>query len=109
MPSRRSEDYGFRLARTYTSQLRPTSVATPPKTTKPAAVVKPAKSSNKSASTDTCTGLHNGRFVRVPIQGVPLPAVAMVLEAGEGQMTVRITEGVLAGAKQIRPCADARP
>ena len=111
MPSTRGEGYGFRLARTYTNQPKSTPLAKPLQATNPA--VSPTKAaqtpSKPKPGADACMGLHNGRFVRVLIKGVPLPAVAMVLETGDSQMTVRITEGVLAGAKQIRPCADARP
>ena len=103
---------GFRLVRTHAGQpAKPEPAARPPQAAKPAPT--PAKTpptpAKPTPTTDTCAGLHNGRFVRVPIKGIPLPPAAMVLEAGEGQMTVRITEGVLAGAKQIRPCTDARP
>lgn len=105
---------GFRLVRTHAGQ---PAKPEPAPAAKPSQAVTPAATPARTAptptkpkpATDTCAGLHNGRFVRVPIKGVPLPPAAMVLDAGEGQMTVRITEGVLAGAKQIRPCTDARP
>ena len=98
---------GFRLARTHAA---PHALSKPALAAKiPPTPAKPKPVTTVTAKTDACTGLHNGKFVRVLVKGAPLPSAAMVLEAGKGQMTVRIAEGPLAGAKQIRPCTDARP